>query len=130
MSDQGHILVVDDDFDILEAIRIILESGEYSVSTAVDSETALDQLNQRQPNLIILDVMMHHRDEGFQLSYQIKNNPNWAKIPILMVTSVAQETGFKFSPETDGDFLPVEGFLEKPIQPKVLLETVAKLLGK
>ncbi len=130
MSDQGHILVVDDDRDILEAMRIILESGGYSVTTVAETQAALQELAQRRPDLIILDVMMRYQDEGFQLSYQIKNNPDWANIPILMVTAVSRESGFKFSPEADGDFLPVDDFLEKPIQPKVLLERVAALLDK
>ncbi len=130
MSDRGHILVVDDDRDILEAMRMILESGGYSVTTVAETQAALQELAQRRPDLIILDVMMRYQDEGFQLSYQIKNNPDWANIPILMATAVSQESGFKFSPETDGDFLPVDGFLEKPIQPKLLLERVAALLDK
>ncbi len=130
MSTREHILVVDDDRDILEAMRIILESGGYSVTTVAETQAALQELAQRRPDLIILDVMMRYRDEGFQLSYQIKNNPDWANIPILMATAVSQESGFKFSPEADGDFLPVDDFLEKPIQPKLLLERVAVLLDK
>ena len=130
MSEQQRILVVDDDCDILEAMRIILESGGYEVVSAVDSQDALEKLAQQSPDLIILDVMMRHRDEGFQLSYQLKNNSEWASIPILMITAVSQESGFKFSPKDDGDFLPVEDFLEKPIQPKLLLARVAELLNK
>ncbi len=130
MSTRGHILVVDDDRDILEAMRIILESGGYSVTTVAETQAALQERAKRRPDLIILDVMMRYRDEGFQLSYQIKNNPDWANIPILMVTAVSQESGFKFSPEADGDFLPVDDFLEKPLQPKLLLERVAALLDK
>ncbi len=130
MSVQGYILVVDDDQDILEAMRIILESGGYSVTTVVDSQTALQELARQRPDLVILDVMMRYQDEGFQLSYQIKNNSDWSNIPILMITAVSQESGFKFSPEADGDFLPVDDFLEKPIQPKLLLERVAALLNK
>ncbi len=130
MSEQQRVLVVDDDQDIVEAMRIVLESDNYKVTTASNGDEAINQLAKHPPDLIILDVMMNHRDEGFQVSYQIKNNPAWANIPILMITAVSQESGFSFSPEADGDFLPVDDFLEKPIQPKMLLDRVAKLLGK
>ena len=130
MADEEYILVVDDDQDILEAMRIILESGGHEVKTALDSRQAMEIIEQRLPRLIVLDVMMRHRDEGFQFSYKLRNDSRLAAIPILMITSVSQESGFRFSPDTDGDFLPVDAFLEKPIKPKLLLERVAELLKK
>ncbi len=129
MADQSHrILIIDDDPDISEAMRIILESGGYNVASASDSQEAMECLQHHRPDLILLDVMMRMPDEGFQLSYQIKNNPKFAAIPVILITSVGQKTGFSFSPQTDEDYLPVEGFLEKPVQPEVLLDTVQKFL--
>ena len=128
MPKKKRILIVDDDQDIIEAIRIILERGGYTVDAARDSGEALVYLTETQPDLVLLDVMMQSPDEGFQLSYRLKNDPKFASIPILLVTSVGQKTGFKFSPETDEEYLPVQGFLEKPVQPKVLLEEVGRLL--
>jgi len=128
MKPKRRILIVEDDLDIIEAMRIVLEDAGYEVDQATDSSEALDKLTESRPDLILLDVMMTTPDEGFQLSYKLKNDPRFNQIPILMITSVGQKTGLQFSPETDGDYLPVEGFLEKPVRPQVLLEHVRRLL--
>ena len=88
------------------------------------------------PDLIILDVMMDTITEGFQVSYQLRNpDPKseyakYSKIPILMLTAIVEKKQMKFSTQKDGDFLPVDDFVEKPIRPQVLLEKVKKLLKK
>lgn len=128
MADVAHILIVEDDADIVEAMKIILEGDRYKVEWAMDSNEAWQHMQEQRPSLIILDVMMRTPDEGFQLAYQLKNDPQYATIPILMVTSVSQKTGFRFSPDSDGDFLPVDGFIEKPVQPQELLDNVKQLL--
>ena len=130
MAQAAHILIVEDDADIVEAMRIILEGGNYEVEWAVDSGEAWQKIRQRRPDLILLDVMMRTPDEGFQLAYQLKNDPQYLSIPILVITSVAQKTGFTFSPESDGDFLPVDGFIEKPVQPQPLLDNIKQLLSE
>ncbi len=130
MAQAAYILIVEDDADILEAMRIILEDGGYEVAWAMDSGEARQLMKRRRPDLMILDVMMRSPDEGFQFAYQLKNDPQYENIPILIVTSIAQKTGFSFSPETDGDFLPVEGFIEKPVNPQQLLNNIKQLLSK
>ncbi len=130
MAQAVCILIVEDDADILEAMKIILEDGGYAVTWAMDSAEAWQQIKEELPDLILMDVMMKTPDEGFQLAYQLKNDPQYSSIPILMVTSVTQKTGFRFSPETDGDFLPVEGFIEKPVNPQQLLSKIKQLLQK
>ena len=88
------------------------------------------------PDLVILDVMMDTITEGFQVSYQLRNpDPKseyakYSKIPILMLTAIVEKKQMKFSTQKDGDFLPVDDFVEKPIRPQVLLEKVKKLLKK
>jgi CheY-like chemotaxis protein len=129
MAPAAYILIVEDDADIAEAMRIILEGGGYEVGWAMDSDEAWQKIREKHPELIILDVMMRTPDEGFQLAYQLKNDPRYAPIPVLVITSVAQKTGFSFSPQSDGDFLPVEGFIEKPVQPQQLLENISRLLA-
>jgi CheY-like chemotaxis protein len=75
-------------------------------------------------------VMMGTQDEGFHVAYQIRANRTTEDIPIIMLTAVGQETGFTFDKDKDEDFLPVDEFLEKPINPGVLLELVRKHLGQ
>jgi len=128
---QGRILIIDDDPDITEAMRIILENKGYQVRNALDGAAGMDRLREAKPDLIILDVMMRTSQEGFQLSRDLKHNAQYKDIPILMLTGVQQKTGLDFKPAAgDESWLPVEEFLDKPVKPQVLLEKVADLLDK
>jgi CheY-like chemotaxis protein len=128
--EQAKILIVDDDPDITEVMKLVLENEGYSVGSAYDSKKALDSVKADKPNLIILDVMMNTTREGFIFSRELKNNPDWKDIPILMVTAIKEKTGIDFK-EVAGDetWLPVEEFLDKPIKPDVLVAKVRELLN-
>lgn len=126
----AKILIIDDDVDIVEATKIVLESKGHKTIAANEGEAGYLKAEKEKPDLIILDVMMKTKDQGFQVSYKLKNNPELSNIPILLLTSVGKETGFKFSKETDEDYLPVDELAEKPIKPKDLLAKVDKLLSK
>lgn len=134
--EEAKILVVDDDPDIVEALKMTLEANRYKVYTAANGTEGLKQVKAVSPDLIILDVMMDSITEGFQVTYQLRNpDPKseyakYAKVPILMLTAIVEKTRMKFSTRKDGDFLPVDDFVEKPIRPQVLLEKVKKLLEK
>ncbi len=122
------ILIIDDDIDLVEVLRITLENAGYNV---IDAQTGIRGYNLAhtlKPDLIILDVMMGTIDEGFHTAYQIRRNPELDDIPIIMLTAVTQRTGFKFNRETDESFLPVSEFIEKPVNPRKLVDTVRKHL--
>ncbi len=125
----AKILIIDDDIDLVEVMRLTLESAGFEVIDAQEGAKGLEKVKSEQPDLVILDVMMGTQDEGFHVAYQIHGNPDTAGIPVLMVTAVGQETGFSFDKEKDQDFLPVQEFLAKPIDPGLLIETVKKSLG-
>lgn len=122
------IMIIDDDIDLVEAMRITLESGDYEVIDAQEGTKGFEMLKTEQPDLLILDVMMGTQDEGFQLAYQIRNDEATKEIPIVMVTAVGAQTGFSFDPDKDESFLPVDEFLEKPVNPQALLDTVKRNL--
>ena len=128
------IFIVDDDPDIVDALRLPLEATGYQVSNASSGKEALEKIADVDPDLVILDVMMESDTAGFQTAYSIRNPASdapyasYAKIPILMLTAIGSEKNMSFSPETDGAFLPVDAFLAKPVRPDVLLERVASLL--
>ena len=124
------ILIIDDDIDLVEAMRLTLESAGFEVIDAQDGKKGVEKIASGSPDLVILDVMMGTQDEGFHVAYQIKNNPDTSDIPLIMLTAVGQETGFSFNKEKDEDFLPVNEFLEKPIDPDTLIELVKKNLGQ
>lgn len=124
------IIIIDDDVDLVEAMRLTLEKEGFEVIDAQEGDKGLEKIRSEKPDLIILDVMMDTQDEGFHVAYQIRANRSTADIPIIMLTAVGQETGFTFDKEKDEDFLPVDEFLEKPINPGMLIELVRKHLGQ
>ena len=123
------ILIIDDDIDLVEAIRLTLESEGFDVIDAQDGKKGLQKVEDENPDLVILDVMMGTQDEGFHVAYQIRGKEETSDIPILMLTAVGQETGFSFDKDKDGEYLPVNEFLEKPINPDTLLDLVKGNLG-
>lgn len=126
---QGRILIVDDDPDITEAMKLVLENDGYSVDTAKDSDAAMGRIRAGKPDLIILDVMMNTPQEGFTLSRELKKNSEYKAIPILMLTGVKEKTGIDFkSAAGDEEWLPVEDYLDKPVKPDILLDKVGGLL--
>jgi len=122
------ILVIDDDIDLVEIIRVTLENEGFTVIDAQNGERGLARARQDKPDLILLDVMMGKVDEGFQVAYQLRGDGETKDIPILMLTAVADRTGYQFDPQADGEFLPVDEFLEKPVSPRVLVDKVRKHL--
>ena len=131
MSAGKDILIIDDDRDLVDTLRIVLEGKDYEIRTAYDGKQGFSRIEEKRPDLIILDVMMATDTEGFDLAFKLQNNPEFQHIPILMLTSVEDRTGIEFK-STAGDetWLPVDGFLEKPVEPGVLLGEIKKLLDK
>ena len=130
MTDQPQrILVVDDDADQREITQGILETAGYEIATAESEADALARVEEHPPDLLILDVMMKHLDGGFAVCQKLKSDPRYRDIPVIMVTGIREKMRVDFSPAGDGEYLPADEFLEKPINPAVLLDKVAKLLG-
>ena len=123
------ILIIDDDIDLVEALRMTLEGAGFDVVDAQDGKRIVEMVKKQNPDLILLDVMMGTQDEGFHVAYEIRNNAASADVPIIMLTAVGQETGFEFDIEKDEDFLPVNAFIEKPVNPDTLIELVKSNLG-
>lgn len=125
----AKILIVDDDPDYTKALQAILESGQYAVVTAANRTEGMEKIKDDKPDLVILDVMMSTWSDGFEMSRELKNHPQYKDIPILMLTAVKERTGLGFK-STAGDpvWLPVDGFLDKPVEPQILLAEVEKLI--
>ncbi len=123
------ILIIDDDIDLVEAMRLTLENSGFEVIDAQDGKKGVEKVIKENPDLILLDVMMSSQDEGFHIAYELRDNEKSKDIPIIMLTAVGQETGFEFDKERDEDFLPVNEFIEKPVNPDRLLELIKSNLG-
>jgi DNA-binding response OmpR family regulator len=127
---KAKILIADDDPDIRESLQAILESQQYTVVTAVDKTDGMEKIKAEKPDLAILDVMMSTWEDGFEMSRELKKDPQFKDMPILMLTGIKSETGIDFK-STAGDptWCPVDAYLEKPIEPDILLAEVSKLLS-
>jgi len=134
--DKPKILIIDDDLDAVELIRITLEANNYNVFSAGNGTEGLKLVKEIHPDLIILDVMMDTATEGFQVSYQLRSKDpkseyrEFSQTPIIMTTGISQKMHMKFSPQQDGDYLPVDEYLEKPVRVDPLLEKIRKLLKR
>jgi len=128
------ILVIDDDPDLIEVMRLVLEASGYQVFGAINGTRGLKQVKELNPDLIILDVMMDYTTEGFQVSLALRSpEPTseyaaYRDIPILMLTAIHSTTPLRFTP--DEDYLPVDDFVEKPLEPADLVAKVEALLAK
>ncbi|MBN1699967.1 MAG: response regulator [Spirochaetales bacterium] len=125
----AKILIIDDDVDIHDSVGTILKSNGHEVWTAINGTEGLSTAEKIRPDLIILDVMMQTGMEGFNVSYSLRKNEVLKHVPILMLTSIHQKTDFRFNPDKDGEFLPVDDFVEKPISPGQLTEKTTRLLN-
>jgi len=119
-----RILVVDDDPDVVEACRLVLETEGYEVSEANNRPDGMARVAEVKPDLIILDVMMDQPDDGIVMAQELRREGNVT--PVLMLTSVNKVIGLELG--ADSEVLPVAAFCEKPIEPAQLLENVATLL--
>ena len=121
-NNKKKILVVDDDPQALELMKAMLVPAGYDVVTLVDSTKMIDTVRQKKPDLILLDIMMPVED-GYTILNKLKKGLDRSNIPIVMVSAVADE-GHKAVAGIDG----ASAYITKPVEKKVLLETVARFL--
>ena len=127
----AYLLVVDDDEDFASAAAMVLRSDGHEVDIELDTESALRHMEQRRPDLVILDVMFpEDSSAGFRLARTIRQRSETLKdIPVLMLTAVNTRFPLGFGVrDIDDNWLPVAGFLEKPVDLDALRAKVADLL--
>lgn len=120
----ARILIVDDDPDVVEACRLFLEREKHQVSAAHNRVDGMKAVKDVDPDLLILDVIMEEADDGIAMAQELRRQ-KFAK-PILMLTSLAKVTGMSYG--ADKDLVPVDAFVEKPVDPAALVEKVNELL--
>ncbi len=126
----NKVLIVDDDMDLVESMANLLEAKGYVVFTASNGEEGVDMAKAERPDLILLDVMMTTKDEGFNVARQLREVEELRGTPVVMVSGVRKEMNLPFGFEPDDTWLPVKQFLEKPVKPEVLLKAVAEHIRK
>lgn len=127
----AKILVVDDDPDIRDVLEALMEGEGFETVLANDGEQALEAIKKENPDLMILDLLMPVMD-GFAVCKQLQD-PRWSKwkdMPILILTSVREEVSQRRYELETGLSLDVDDYVEKPIDPDVVIDRVKKLLAR
>jgi len=127
--EKAKIVVVDDDREIRDTVQAMLEKRGYTALTAGDRDEGMATIRRERPELVILDVMMESWQDGFDMSREIRKDPELRDIRIVMLTAVGERTGIDVkSSAGDPTWLPVDTFLEKPVEPNVLFSQIQELL--
>jgi len=117
MNEKKKILLVDDDLDLLEQNKILIESKGYEVITANSSKEGWDVFRKTKPDAAVVDLIMEEYDSGFILCYRIKKDEHGKNIPVFILTSATYETGFKFGASTseEKEWIKADAIVNKPV---------------
>lgn len=117
------ILIVDDEPNIALSVEFLMKREGYEVAIARDGQEALDLLPETDPDLMVLDVMMP-RKNGFEVCSEVRNDPNFSGLPILMLTAKGREAEMK-----KGLSLGADAYITKPFSTRELVAKVIELLN-
>jgi len=137
MSEPAKILMVDDDRDLVTTLRMVLEQAGYRVVSAPDAEQGMVQAEAERPDLILLDIMMPNATEGFHFVWKLRRRTEayFQKVPVVVLSAIHSTTDLRFYPDSGdgtyraGEFLPVQDFVDKPVDPTQLLERISRALA-
>jgi CheY-like chemotaxis protein len=126
----SKILVIDDDPDFILAVQMVLDAHDFEMEAATTPEEGIAKVLSTEPDLVVLDVMMPMGYEGFDVAREIREKHNLRDLPIVILTNVhsAKKVPYRFAP--DEEYLPVDVFLDKPIEPDALADTIKEMLGE
>jgi len=130
MSEKKKILVADDDVQLVDSLRTLLESAGYQIFSTYRSEKVVEIVKDVAPDLILLDVMFAGESgpDGFEVSRVLHEEPALKDIPVLILSGVRKVMDLPFKYEPDERWMPVKAFIEKPVKPDVLLGEIKKAL--
>ena len=129
MSPRKRLLVIDDDPDFVDGIKSILVGADYDVEVAYNPKTGLQALQAKTYDLLLLDIMMGRGAEGVMIARKIRKDPKLRELPVLIITGIREQIAFLFpGGPMHPHFVPVDELVEKPVEPKLLLERVSALL--
>lgn len=120
-----RVLIIDDDPDFADYVRIVLSANGYEVRTASTAQEGLEIMREAQPHLVIVDVMMSYVLDGWSVSHAMRCDPALSGIPVLMVSAIVTREDDALFPVETGR---IDAFMSKPLEPPALLERVAELI--
>ena len=123
------ILIVDDDSDFVEAITLILRPKKFEVVTAYNGKEGIEKVKSERPDLVVLDVMMPEKD-GYSVCKELKSDPQWSHIPVLLLTAVVSHVPTTRFTQQMGMETEADDYIDKPVEPEVLVKRIEALLAK
>ncbi|HUL23854.1 MAG TPA: response regulator [Thermodesulfobacteriota bacterium] len=123
------ILLVDDDSDFVEAVTMILRPKKFEVVAAYNGKEGIEKVKTERPDLVVLDVMMPEKD-GYTVCRELKSDPKWSHIPILLLTAVASHVPTTRYTQQMGMETEADDYIDKPVEPDVLVKRIETLLSK
>jgi len=136
MPDGARILLVEDDPDQVQALTVILEPEGYRVIVATTGQEGLEKAAEERPDLIVLDIMMTDETEGIRVAHKLRSPTAGAdlaplrEVPIIALSAIHQETRLRFDTVAGTDMLPVDEWMDKPVDPQQLLDKIKELLAR
>lgn len=124
-----HILIIDDDPDVREALKLMLAPGGFELTMCANGPLGRAAAHKRRPDLIILDIMLSTVTEGFDIAYDFGRDETLAKVPIIMISSIGNTIGMDYAKEIGANYMPAQNFLSKPLETATMLEAVEEALA-
>lgn len=129
MNTKKHLIIIDDDPDFVGGIKYILEKAEYDVDVAYNPKDGLNALQSKHYDLLLLDIMMGRGAEGIAVARKIRKDPKLKDMPVLIITGIREQIAFLFPGQpVHPHFVDIDELVEKPVEPKLLLDRVSNLL--
>lgn len=136
MSGDIRILVIDDDRDLVQALRLALSAEGFKVDAAYDPVAGMAAVEANRPDLVLLDIMMPDATEGFHFVWKLrqKDDAYSRAVPIIVLSAIHGTTDLRFYPDSGdgtyeaGEYLPVQDFVDKPVEPSRLVERIRRAL--
>jgi len=122
------ILMIDDDPEFVSATTNLLDAKGYNVISAFNGKEGVEKAKENKPDLILLDVMMTTKSEGFDVAREMHKDDSLKNTPVIIITGVRSEMNLPFGFEPDEIWLPVKNVLEKPVKPETLLKAVEEVI--
>ena len=130
MSTQKKLLIIDDDPDFVDGIKSILRSAKYEVDAAYNPKDGFKALETGQYDMLLLDIMMGRGAEGIMIARKMRKDAKLREMPVLILTGMREQIAFLFPGEqVHPRFVAVDELVEKPVEPKLLLEKGSALLA-
>lgn len=130
MSDaRKHVLLIDDDPDMHDLVSMLLPIRGYRVTCYATGPAGMEAIRRESPDLILLDIMLSSPTEGFELAAELRADDALRAIPLVMISSLDEQAGAEFAREAGTIRVKPDRFLEKPLDSKVLLQTIEEFLN-